>query len=208
MTFPEVNSPVRTDLSFEMMSDDEHHTGKSPLVDAGIGMVSSFPHDYMHLLCLGVVRRLLDSWIAPGPLLCRLSSHQMQLISNELVGLRSFIPMDFARKPRQLSERLRWKATELRQFLLYTGPVVLRNVLSASVYNNFMLLSVAIFILASPSLSANLHDFAHTLLVSFVTHSGELYGPEFVTYNVHGLTHLSEDVRITTVIWTLIGISI
>lgn len=196
MTFPEVNSPQRTDLSFEMMSDEDHHVTKSPLIDVGIGMVSCFPHDYMHLVCLGVVRRLLDLWIASGPLLCRLSSHQMNLISSELVGLRRFIPMDFARKPRGLSERLRWKATELRQFLLYTGPVVLQNVLLASVYNNFMLLSVAIFILASPSLSADLHDFAHTLLASFVTHFGELYGPEFVTYNVHGLTHLSGDVRI------------
>jgi len=120
----------------------------------------------------------------------------MNTFSSELVGLRCFIPMDFARKPRGLSERLRWKATELRQFLLYTGPVVLQNVLLASVYNNFMLLSVAIFILVSPSLYANLQDFAHTLLVSFVTHFGELYGPEFVTYNVHGLTHLAGDVRI------------
>jgi len=120
----------------------------------------------------------------------------MNTFSSERVGLRCFIPMDFARKPRGLSERLRWKATESRQFLLYTGPVVLQNVLLASVYNNFMLLSVAIFILASPSLYANLQDFAHTLLVSFVTHFGELYGPEFVTYNVHGLTHLAGDVRI------------
>ncbi|XP_056608437.1 uncharacterized protein si:dkey-242h9.3 isoform X1 [Triplophysa dalaica] len=195
MTFPEASSPLRTDLSFKMMCDEDHHVTKSPLVDADIGMVSCFPHDYMHLVCLGVVRRLLDLWIASGPLLCRLSSRQMEIISNELVSLRSFIPMDFARKPRALSERLRWKATELRQFLLYTGPVVLQNVLSPAVYNNFMLLSVPIFLLASPSLSAHLNDLAHTLLVSFVTHFGELYGPEFVTYNVHGLTHLSEDVR-------------
>lgn len=196
MTFPEVNSALRTDLSFKMIYDEDHHVTKSPLTDVGIGMVSCFPHDYMHLVCLGVVRRLLDLWIASGPLLSRLSSHQMKLISSALVGLRGFIPMDFARKPRGLLVRLRWKATELRQFLLYTGPVVLQNVLSGSVYNNFMLLSIAIFILASPSLSADLHDFAHTLLVSFVTHFGKLYGPEFVTYNLHGLTHLSEDVRI------------
>lgn len=195
MTFPEVSSPLRTDQSFKMMCDEDHHVTKSPLMDAGIGMVSCFPHDYMHLVCLGVVRRLLDLWTASGPLRCRLSSHQMELISSELVSLRNVIPMDFARKPRALSERLRWKATELRQFLLYTGPVVLQNVLSAAVYNNFMLLSVSIFILASPSLSTHLNDFAHTLLVSFVTHFGELYGPEFVTYNVHGLIHLSEDVR-------------
>ncbi|KAL0149285.1 hypothetical protein M9458_055323 [Cirrhinus mrigala] len=90
MTFPEVNSPLQTDHSFEMMSDEDHLVTKSPLTDVGISIVSCFPHNYMQLVCLGVVRRLLDLWIASGPLLCRLSSHQMELISSALVDLRGF----------------------------------------------------------------------------------------------------------------------
>ncbi|KAL2102315.1 hypothetical protein ACEWY4_001483 [Coilia grayii] len=191
----EVASQCRTDQSFALMSDEDHHVSMSPLSYVGFSMVTCFPHDYMHLVCFGVVRRLLDLWFAAGPLSCRLSSRQMEQISRKLIGSRQYVPMDFACKPRGLSERLRWKATELRQFLLYTGPVTLHNMLSSSVYNNFMLLSVAIFILASPSLSATFRDFAHQLLVSFVIPFSELYGPEFVTYNVHGLTHLSEDVK-------------
>ncbi|KAG7454114.1 hypothetical protein MATL_G00263740 [Megalops atlanticus] len=196
MTFPEVNSPRRSDLSFELMSDEEHHIISSPFKDVGIGMVSGFPLDYMHLVCLGVVCRLLDLRFTAGPLSCRLSFRQMEQISWKLIGSRHFIPTGFAQKPRGLSERLKWKATQLRQFLLYTEPVFLLSELSASVYNNFMLLSVAISILASPSLSAALNDFADKLLVSFVTHFSELNGPEFVTYNVHGLIHLSEDVKL------------
>lgn len=57
-----------------------------------------------------------------------------------------------------------------------------------------MLLSAAFFILTSPLLSVTLHDFSHTLLVSFVTHFSEFCGPEGVSYNVHELTHLAEDV--------------
>ncbi|KAL1006948.1 hypothetical protein UPYG_G00079530 [Umbra pygmaea] len=149
MTFPEVYSSRRTDASFYSMSDEEHHVATSPLKDTSVGMVSGFPHDYMHLVCLGVMRRLFDLWLASGPLRCRISSHQSKLISMVLIDLKDYIPTDFVRKPRPLSERLRWKATELRQFLLYTGPVVLRDVLSTPVYNNFMLLFVAIFILSS-----------------------------------------------------------
>ncbi len=76
-------------------------------------MVRCFPHDYMHLESLGVMRKLLDLWLASGPLCCRLSACQSVLVSDALISLRPYIPADFARKPRQLSERLRWKATEL-----------------------------------------------------------------------------------------------
>lgn len=117
-------------------------------------------------------------------------------MSDLLVGLKTFVPFDFARKPRSLDlRRLRWKATELQQFLLYTGPVVLYNVLASPVYSNFMLLSVAMYILLSPQYCNALNEFAHTYLLSFVDRFSRLYGPEFVSYNVHGLVHISNDVK-------------
>ena len=116
-------------------------------------------------------------------------------MSQNLLSLKSYIPSEFARKPRVVAERHRWRATEFRQFLLYSGPVVLYNLLSEPVYNNFMLLSVAISILASPSLSVKMCCFAKTLLVSFVENFGQLYGDKKLVYNVHGLIHLSDDVQ-------------
>lgn len=41
---------------FDEMSDEEHHLGVSTLSAAGVGMVSQFVLDYMHLVCLGVVK--------------------------------------------------------------------------------------------------------------------------------------------------------
>ncbi|XP_076842100.1 uncharacterized protein LOC143486137 isoform X2 [Brachyhypopomus gauderio] len=128
MTFPETHAACRTDESFRVNADEDHHLHQSPLLETDIGMVSCFPHDYMHLVCLGVVRKCLDLWMgSTGPLRCRLSTRESDAVSERLMALRSFVPVEFARKPRRLSERLRWKATELRQFLLYTGPVVLRD---------------------------------------------------------------------------------
>lgn len=197
MTFPEVNAKRRTDESFRQATDEEHHIQHSPLSDIGIDMVTCFPHDYMHLVCLGVMRRLLDLWISTiGPLHCRISSIQASMVSDRLLTLRSYIPSEFARRPRALADRCRWKATELRQFLLYTGPVVLNGVLQPQIYDNFMLLSVAVYILASPEFCMGMNDFANTLLHSFVEHFGQLYGEEFLVYNIHGLVHLSEDVKI------------
>lgn len=73
--------------------------------------------------------------------------------------------------------------------------MVLYNVLASPVYSNFMLLSVATYILLSPQYCNALNEFAHTCLVSFVDHFSRLYGPEFVAYNVHGLVHISDDVK-------------
>ncbi len=143
MTFPEVNARRRTDDSFRQETDEEHHVQHSPFTEVGIDMITCFPYDYMHLVCLGVMRRLLDLWISTtGPLHCRISSSQASMVTDRLLALRNYIPSEFARRPRALVERCRWKATELRQFLLYTGPVVLRGVLQPQIYDNFMLLSV------------------------------------------------------------------
>ena len=101
------------------------------------------------------------------------------------------LPKEFARKPRALREIDRWKATEFRQFLLYTGPAALINKLHQDVYKNFLLLHVGIFILVNPYLCSLYCDYAHDLLVLFVHHFGELCGRDMLVYNVH----LANDVR-------------
>ena len=90
----------------------------------------------------------------------------------------------------------RWKATEFRQFLLYSGIVSLRRQLSIELYNHFLLLFVAIFCLASPDLFEDHADFANKLLCKFVSQCEDLYYKEFVVYNVHGLVHLTEDIKV------------
>lgn len=78
---------------------------------------------------------------------------------------------------------------------MYTGPVALVYVLASPDYNNCCSIYVAISILACPNLCVIFCDFAKTLLVSFVEHFGQLYGKENLVYNVHGLIHLSSDVK-------------
>lgn len=107
---------ARTDEKFANFYYDDHQQELSPLLECQLPRVTSFSLDYMHLVCLGVTRKMLS--------------------------FAGKMPFEFARHPRSLSDLDRWKATELRQFLLYTGPIVLKKVVKPEVYEAFVILSV------------------------------------------------------------------
>lgn len=172
VVFPNLKCSLRTDASFKNKIQPEHHNLTSILEDTGIGMVSQLPLDYMHLVCLGVMKKLLQFWIR-GKMHVRIKSHLLQSVSNKYVNMRKFIPKEFARYPRSLFEIDRWKATEFRLFLLYTGPVLLKNVLPLRIYAHFLCLSVSIRILCHTRLCIDQRKYAHELLIYFVKNFGE-----------------------------------
>lgn len=159
-------------------------------------MIHSFPFDYMHLVCLGVTRRLLNFWIkgrkhSNG----RFSSHQKKMLEERMNAISDFIPDEFLRKPRGIGEIDRWKASEFRQFLLYTGPIVLKKLMNKEFYEHFLLLSVGIrYILHCSNTDENI-NVAEIFLKKFVSDCVDLYGPEMCVYNVHSLIHVCDDVR-------------
>lgn len=68
--FPNINSDKRTDENFRNRVQVQHHIGTSileniPLVD----MVRTFPLEYMYLVCLGVMKKLIvNIWLfGPAP---------------------------------------------------------------------------------------------------------------------------------------------
>ncbi|XP_045461549.1 uncharacterized protein LOC123671627 [Harmonia axyridis] len=92
---------------------------KSPLLRANIKMVTQFPIDPMHLLFLGVVKRLLVNYFfATSPV--KLSQKIMKEIDDRVFILYEYITSDFPRKCRTFKELRRWKATEFKLFILYT----------------------------------------------------------------------------------------
>ncbi|XP_070205914.1 uncharacterized protein [Littorina saxatilis] len=192
MTFPEVDAPLRSDTLFDDMIDEEHHVALSRLE---IGLVSHVVLDYMHLVCLGVMRRLIFLWMK-GPLVVRQGNAVISAISDKLQHFKNVMPVEFPRKPRSLMEVARWKATEFRQFLLYTGLVALSGHLPDPMYKNFLLLSVAMHILLHPIRCKQYNNYAKHLLTSFVEHFAQLYGENMMVYNVHNLVHISDDAKL------------
>ena len=193
VTFPGFdNLPLRTDTTFRAQSNKEHHHSVSPFCKLPVDMIANFPLDYMHQTCLGVMKRMLNVWIR-GRRQNRFSAQQKEIVSARLILLQKHIPNLFARKPRSLDEVDYWKASEFRQFLLYTGRIVLRGILKPDLYSHFLILCIAICILASERLNSVLNGTAKQLIHTFLAKSSELYGSEFMVYNVHCLSHISSD---------------
>ena len=195
--FDGINHSPRTDEDYIRRLDQKHHKeGTSPLSSLPMGMVSQVPFEYMHLVCLGVVKKLLSAWVhGDYSPFSKLRRADISLLSARLNSLSRYCPSDFARRPRAIEQCSKYKATEFRQFLLYTGPVILNRVLEKTVYMHFLLLHAAIRVLVSESPSIPHLSFAELALQKFVLRNEELYGPTFNSYNVHGLLHLTNDVR-------------
>lgn len=171
-------------------------TKKTPLEAIGVNMISQIAIDPMHLIDLGVTRkfltRLLQNKISP----CYKISNEIKYsISEHLKSLYSFTPREFARKPRGIDEINNWKAVEYRQFILYTGICILKNKVHEDVYYLFLLLHCAYRLLSCPkSFIANLST-AQELLESFVENFACIFGEDSVTYNVHHLLHLTDNIN-------------
>lgn len=196
-TFPDLTAELRTHQWFvdQTVSDyGDYHLMTSILEELNVDMVMDIPLDYMHLVCLGVVKKLLSHWVKRETVSHLIRQQDVDELSRRLVHLQGSIPHEFARSPRSLDDLPRFKATEFRQFLLYTGPIILKGVLPDELYSHFMTLHVAIKILSSAETCFKYNSFSSDLLRHFIKQSGKLYGGHFITFNVHCLTHVPLDV--------------
>jgi hypothetical protein len=193
-TFSAERGETRTDTDYDNFCEN-NQLYHSPL----IGIVPLYSHvvpDYMHIACLGVMRKLMKCYftrIKNIPLSCRLSTHHIESINAAIIKFRQFTPREFQRKPRTLHELVHFKASELRTFFLYLGPYCFKESFTTSVYNHFLLFHFAMYIFCSSNCII-LHKQATVCLENFVAQVPHLFSPEIMSYNFHALLHLSEFV--------------
>ena len=85
-----------------------------------IDMVKDFPIDYIHQVCLGVMKKLLHKWFHERVRERTITTRECERADGRLVSLRPLMPSEFA-KTKSISELKHWKATEFRQFLYTLG---------------------------------------------------------------------------------------
>ncbi|KAG8225186.1 hypothetical protein J437_LFUL001313 [Ladona fulva] len=192
VAFNDFDAAMRTDEGFRRQDQEEHHRGHSPLEDLhGIDMVKNFPYDYMHLACLGAMRKLL-LLLMTGPLLVRLQTLLVSMLCERLEYIRDFLPSEFQRKSRSVREVKRWKATELRQVMLYTRPYVFKDIVSDDVYVHFLSFHYAMRCYVGVRYGHRRRA-AQKLMHYFASNFKNLYGRRSVSHNVHALIHVHDD---------------
>lgn len=184
---------LRTDQTFADRVHPEHHkpnfrTKKSALELLGFKMISQFPLDPMHVIDLGAVLKMLELLIQ----MQNRAGHVIDIaqISERILAFRKHRPSDFAKDVRSLDYLRFFKATELRQFLLYGSIVFLKDLVDDHIYEHWLLLHVATRLLSSDSLTDDNIDTAEILLKRFVEQYPEVYGVNTVSYVIHVLIHI------------------
>ena len=187
---------------FESRCDDMYETGSennqhsiSPLAKI-VSFQKSFPPEYQHSVCQGVMRRLLASYLSNthGLLNCRLSVSMKLKLDERVKSFSNALPREFQRKIRPFNEFSYFKATEFRTTLLYTGPLFFKNILGDCYYKHFCLLHFAIYVFISPSYE-HVYENAQFCIQQFVLQLKGLFGSSSCTFNSHSILHLYDFVK-------------
>lgn len=189
----------RTSCHIDNIAGGQYHIeGESCIARLSLDLVKQSVFDYMHLVCLGVMEKLflaiIDGKYASS---AKLPPISIKTLSAILEIAKKFCPKEFARKPINATKHRTFKATEHRQILLYTGPVIFYGLINEAMYLHSLLLHSAIRILVDVVSCKNAVAInkAEIMLKIFVQRASEHYGIEFLSYNVHGLLHLANDVK-------------
>lgn len=158
-------------------------------------MVNDFPvADCLHLLDLGVMKRLLIGW-RDGNFAKLVTKWRSQQIDEVMIFLNKCkLPSEIHRSVRGIDCLAHWKASEYRTFLFYLSIIILPDVLPQDVFAHFLFLYCGITICSSNEYKHYL-PLAKELLKYFVEHYKDFYGLDYLTSNVHNLLHVVEEVE-------------
>ena len=75
--------------------------------------------------------------------------------------------------------------------------MIFKGILKEELYDNFLTFSVAVCLLVCPGQALTHNGYAKELLKYFVEQGCNLYGPQFLAYNVHSMLHLAAAVEVS-----------
>ena len=175
--------------------------GVSPLAKY-VDLVDGMPVDYMHCVLEGIMDKLMNLWFAsknhrkPYYL-----NRKIKYIDKWLTSQKP--PNEFTWSPRSIStHRNYWKASELKQWLLYYSLPILRAKLPPLYWHHFALLVCTVHILLKDKITYAELKATETMIEDFCILFKQLYGEINCTHNLHLLQHLPKYVKLRGPLWT------
>lgn len=160
-------------------------------------MPTQLPLDSMHLINLGAVRKhgkiFLENVIGIN-LSLDLKKMIISQMSEDYVSMNQWKPVEICRDFRSFDLFGLWKATENATLIKYTGPLIFQKYICKDKMYHFNLLHCAIRILSDPLNCIENNECANEMLRYYVRLMNDLYGSDHLTFNIHNLIHLSNDV--------------
>lgn len=191
IAFLDLDAPLRNDKDYRERKYDDYHHMESVLEMLPIDMIDSFPHDYLHCALLGV-----EYWILKylRDTAKTLSSRDHIEIKNRIEKFQKTEPVEFQHTLRSFIECLgTMKGTEFRQYLLFVGPLLLKDIVSDEIFSNLLKFHIASTIFTHKRF-ANYYNEADTLMRMFIREFAAIYHPCHVVFVVHSLCHMKKFV--------------
>lgn len=161
-------------------------------------IIESVPPDYMHSCLLGVSKLFVTAWFD--------SKHNSE---EYYIGLREKEfnerllsiqpPTEITRTPRPVTDK--YKANEWKNFVLYYSIPCLKGIMKTKYIKHWHLFVFGLYLLLKESISDSDVQLAKTAFEKFVLNIQNLYGKEFLKFNVHLLLHIPRFVKNYGALW-------
>jgi hypothetical protein len=186
-----MDEELRNDADYAAVNENNQSDG--PFSSFRLNTIfSAFPPDSMHLVYLGVTRRLFHYYFTNVNnvfQVCRVPPSKLKVLNEIIENSKKYFPKEFNRTIRTLDALDHFKASEFRNFLMYAGPVIFKKFLHKVYYDHFLLLHFSMYVFSSPFCS-RYFPYAKASLRKFLRECNDLFGKQIVTYNFHVLSHL------------------
>ena len=155
-----------------------------------LDIYQSLPIDAMHAVFAGVSKRLLFSMLDSSSKSkeCYMPKKLREVLSQRISNFGS--TSDFKRVPRGLMYLHRWKTNEHFQWLMYLAPICLKNLVSRTTYDHYMVLTYVTSKLWSGGITRELIQQCDELIELFLNDLEQVHDEFEHTFNAHLLTHL------------------
>ncbi|XP_067212192.1 uncharacterized protein [Linepithema humile] len=154
--------------------------------------------EFMHLLCLGIIKQILILWTE------KLGEWNIKEHIDSIDDFLSEIKPSntISRLPRELKKHKFWKAYENLYWALFYSLLAVKNYLPDKYFQHWMLLVISLNLLLQEQIHISELEKTKMLLTRFVSEFEALYGEAELTYNLHQLLHVTLNAQRWGPVWS------